>query len=390
MPRILILYASLGSGHVSAAKALQAAFQRFPDVEVQIEDALEHANLLLRSTLTTTYERLSEKAPQLYRMIYEGSDVEDLEDSLDGNLLWAKLERPFFRRLEKFVKSTSADAIICVQQIPSRFLQLLEQEGETLPPHYVVITDMIAHSTWINSGIDGYFLPNDLTAEVLVQRGVDASILHVTGIPVNLEIMEPKSSAVVRQQHDWPLDLPIVTLFGGGLDPDRVRLIATQLLESDMPALLIVAAGRNEDLTEELKDLTDGSHMRFQLLGRIDYVDDLVTASDLVITKAGGLIVSEILARGTPMLIIDPFPGQEEWNADVVAYTGAGVQLRLAEMVPPAVLYLLKQTEHLDFMRRQAQKIGRPNAALSIVEKILQDLRSRQSTPELHEEAHAN
>ncbi|WP_421659203.1 MGDG synthase family glycosyltransferase [Leptothermofonsia sp. ETS-13] len=376
MTRILILYASLGSGHISAAKALREAFTRHPGVEVQIEDAFDHASPLLRETITTIYERLSERVPHLYRFIYEGSDVEDLEESMSDNLLFAKIERPFLKDLERLVKDSHSDAIICVQQIPSRLLQLLDRAGELPQPHYVVVTDVMAHSTWLNAGVKGYFLPSDLTAEVLIQRGVDPSLIHVTGIPVKLEITQPKSQKEMRLRHNLPLDVPVVTLFGGGLQTKRVRLMVSKLLESPSSGVLVVVSGRNEALQEKLEDLTDGAQMKLRKLGMIDYVDDLVVASDLVITKAGGLITSEVLARGTPMVIIDPFPGQEEWNADVVSAMGAGIQLRLPSMVPPAVLHLLNQPDQLAFMRQQAPKIGQPHAALKIADIILNQLRT--------------
>jgi processive 1,2-diacylglycerol beta-glucosyltransferase len=109
-------------------------------------------------------------------------------------------------------------------------------------------------------------------------------------------------------------------------------------------------------------------------LEQIDFVDDLVAASDLVITKAGGLIVSEVLARGTPMIIIEPLPGQEEWNADVVAGYGAGVQLRIPEMAAMTALYLLTQPDRLKNMRRRARVVGRPRAALDVAQYILANL----------------
>jgi len=377
MTRILILYASLGSGHKSAAKALQNAFHRFPNAEVQIEDALEYASPLLRESLTTVYERLSERVPQLYRVIYEGSDVEDLEESMNDNLLYAKIERPFLKDLERLVKQTPFDAVICVQQIPSRLLQLLDQAGELPQPHFVVVTDVMAHSSWLNPGVEGYFLPNILTAEVLIERGIDPALVHVTGIPVKLEVMEPKTQAAMRQRHGLPSDRPVITLFGGGLQPKRVHSMVSKLLQSDCSGLLVIVAGRNETLLKRLSDLADGPGMAIRKLELIDYVDDLIVASDLVITKAGGLMTSEILARGTPMIIIDPYPGQEEWNADVVAAMGAGIQLRLPGMVPPAVIHLLNEPEQLAFMRQQSLKIGQPQAALRVAEIVLEQVRSR-------------
>ena len=150
--------------------------------------------------------------------------------------------------------------------------------------------------------------------------------------------------------------------------------MVTMLLQSATPATLAVVAGRNADLTEALSDLSDGPRVQLRLLGKIDYVDDLVAASDLVITKSGGLIVSEVLARGVPMLIVDPIPGQEEWNADFVAGSGAGLQLNHPEAIPPAAQLLLSQPERLALMREQARRFGRPRAALDIAERVLGEL----------------
>jgi processive 1,2-diacylglycerol beta-glucosyltransferase len=371
MPRILILYSSLGSGHVSAAKALKEGFLHFPNVEVLSEDALTYASSVYRSAITQIYEQLSERIPLLYKAFYEGSNVDDLERSVDSNLTWARLERPFFRKLGHFVKKTDPDVVVCVQQIPSRLLQLLDREDEVSKPQYVVITDTIAHSTWINYGVNGYFLPNDLSANFLTQRGVDPSLLHVTGIPIHLESMKPKSKTEVRSRHDLPVDASIVTLFGGGLNPRRVHLMISDLLKYSDAGMIVLAAGRNGDLLEAVAGLASTSTVMLRKLGTIDYVDDLIVASDLIITKAGGLITSEILARGTPMVIVDPIPGQEEQNADVIAAAGAGVQLRLLEMVTPAVQYLLKHSERLTEMKQAGLEIGQPRAALNIAEYIL-------------------
>jgi processive 1,2-diacylglycerol beta-glucosyltransferase len=288
----------------------------------------------------------------------------------------ARLDRLPVRRLERFVSDYAPDAIVCTHMFPPAVLQRLRRQGTLRQPIYAVVTDFMVHSTWINEIVDGYFLASGPTREVLLARGLPASILHPTGIPVKLEIAEPKEMREVRARRDLPADGPIVTLFGAGIEPRRARLMIERLLQTSASGLLVVAAGRSAELTASIADLRDGPSMRLLSLGRIDYVDDLVAASDLIVTKSGGLIVSEVLARGTPMIVIDPIPGQEEWNADFVSGSGAGLQLRQPESVPLTVRSLLAHPERLAMMRQHAARVGRPRAAFDIAERILAELRA--------------
>ena len=153
--------------------------------------------------------------------------------------------------------------------------------------------------------------------------------------------------------------------------PERVKRMVSVMLESQEPIVLTTVAGRNKQMTDMLSDLESNQKVTLRKYEYIDFVDDLVAASDLVVTKSGGLIVSEVLARGTPMIVVDPIPGQEEWNADLVSGSGAGIQVRLPEMVPAAAQALIEQPERLAAMRDTARLVGRPRAALDIAEIIL-------------------
>ena len=191
MPRILILHAALGTGHTSAAAALGDAFARSPGVEARVADTLDYATPVLRRTLTETYRRMSERAPGLYRIFYEASDRPSAEDSLSGKRLLGLLERPFLGKLDALVEEAAPEAIVCTHPMPAQAL-LRGGWGEApLPPIFLVVTDYMAHSTWLVEGATGYFLPSDLTRAALVARGMPEVKLHVTGIPVKLSIAEP-------------------------------------------------------------------------------------------------------------------------------------------------------------------------------------------------------
>jgi len=373
MPGILIVHASLGSGHISAAEALSAAFRRHGRDTVVV-DILDYASPVLRVALNQYFKQTTERGQQLYRLLYSRSDAEDVEEAFSSNKLLTTLERPFLSQFEQLVSDLKPEAVISVHPIPGHVLAHNKERGDFEQPLYVVVTDFMAHATWLVPGVTRYFVPGDLTERILLNRGVPRDHIAVTGIPVRLEMTEHKDTAEVRQRHDLPVDRPVIALFGGGLDVERVRLMVNQLLEGQTPGMLVVVAGRNESLEEALADIGGGPHMGLRVLGMIDYVDDLIAASDLVIGKSGGLTVSEVMARGTPMIIIDPVPGQEEWNADAVAGAGAGIQLRMPETVPPAALYLLSQPERLRQMGQQARQIGRPRAALAVAEGVIADL----------------
>lgn len=373
MTRIMIFYSPFGSGHLSASKALAAAFRAHDGGHVVVvEDIFERVGSTLRGTVSGLYARLSERAPFLYEAYYESTDVDELSFATTSNLLTDALYTPFLHGLLKFIERTAPDVIVCTQQFPLAAVSFLKQQGRLHKPLYVVVTDFMVHASWIAPGVDGYFVAHPQTAYVLQRRGVPARRIYATGIPVKLELMTPKRTEEVRAAHELPLDRPVISIFGGGIEPKRVRLLVERLLdEGDRPALVVTVAGRNRDLMEALRALHSSAHMKLRKEGMIDYVDDLVVASDIVISKSGGLIVSEVLARGTPMIIIDPIPGQEEWNADFVAGSGAGVQLRMPEMAPATALALLAEPDRLAQMAVQAKRMGRPRAALDIAEIIL-------------------
>lgn len=375
MPRVLILHASVGSGHRSAALALQAAFNSKPGTEARVEDTLDYATPIFREAYRRSYLDITDRAPMLWQLFYQNTDTNDPETIELANRLRTLVERLGAISLRRLIRDYQPAAVICTHFLPVELLLRRKDEGRLPQPVYCVVTDFASHAFWLTSGLDGYFVATDATRDMMIERGVEGSHIRVSGIPVNPAIAIPKDQASVRAAHGFAPDEPVITLFGGGIQIQRVQRIVAQLLKSNIRGTLAVVSGRNEGLASALANVQSGPHLRLQVLRHISYVDDLIVASDLVVTKPGGLIVSEVLARGTPLLLVEPIPGQEEWNADYVAMMGAGVQLRMAESVPLAVQALLQSPERLASLHAGAQQIGRPRAAFDIAERVLSELR---------------
>jgi len=358
MPRILILHASVGSGHKRAAEALARAFALRQPGQVWVEDTLDHAALLFRQAYTRTYLELSDRVPALWGYYYRATDQPETPANKELRLL---IDRIGVMGMGRLLRLRKPEVLVCTHFLPVHLLSRYKGKARLPQPLYCVVTDYTAHAFWAYPDVDGYFVASEDVRDLLVLRGVPPSIIHVSGIPIDPAIAEPKDAASVRRVRALPPG-PLITLFGGGLDPERVQRAVEALLASEIKGTLIVVAGRNPNREAQLRGLAGGAGLRLQVMGFVTFVDDLIVASDLVISKPGGMIVSEVLARGTPLLLVDPIPGQEDWNADFVAAAGAGIQLRQMASLPATIRHILAHPAWLAGMQDRAAAAGRPPA----------------------------
>jgi processive 1,2-diacylglycerol beta-glucosyltransferase len=234
-----------------------------------------------------------------------------------------------------------------------------------------VLTDYHAHSFWAFEGADRYFVPTAETRGEIVAAGVPAARVQVTGIPIDPSIGLPIDRLAARRALGVPAGQPIVTLVGSGLPPERVRAIVRALLARRLPAALVIATGRNAALATRLADIEHGAGGAVQVLGPQPSLDPLFAVSELVIGKAGGLTVSEVLARGTPLIIPTPAAGQEQWNVDYVERAGAGQGLASAADLAAIAGELLGDRTRRAAMAAAAKAAGQPAAAATIAARVL-------------------
>jgi len=369
MTRILILYASGGGvGHRSAARSLAQVFKERGVENIWVEDALDYGSALYRQLYTSFYVDLSENVPTLWEYAYELADNNDTRFVNDLRIL---LDRLGVTDLDRFVESCQPDIIVCTHFLPLHILGYHKIKGKLTTPLYAVVTDYTGHLYWVYPQVNGYFVGSPETGKMLVERGAPSDLISVTGIPIAPSICTPKDTDQIRQSFEIVRE-PVVTLIGSGISVDHVRHIVKGLLHEPMQGTLFVVAGRNKELQKALATLRSVPGLDLHILGFVDYLDDLIVASDLIISKAGGLTVSEVIARHTPMVVIDPVPGHEEWNADYVVSVGAGIHVRLVEMVAPAVINLLNDPERLQLFSEHARKAARPYAAYTVADAVLE------------------
>jgi 1,2-diacylglycerol 3-beta-galactosyltransferase len=137
------------------------------------------------------------------------------------------------------------------------------------------------------------------------------------------------------------------------------------------PLQLIVAAGKDEKLYRELKAIE--WHVPVKLYNYVHNVPTFMKAADLIVCKAGGLVVTEALACGKPLLLVDALPGQEVGNAEYVIQNGAGDMAREpVEVLQTIAHWMMNGGQLLRERAENARRLGMPNAAYDIANEVWQ------------------
>ncbi len=168
-----------------------------------------------------------------------------------------------------------------------------------------------------------------------------------------------------------------VALMAGGLGIGGIHDLAERLLKMDDAPQIVALAGKNKSLLDNLKILARQHPDRLFPLGFTKTVERVMAASDVAVTKPGGLTSSECLAMGLPMIVVSPIPGQEERNSDYLLEHGVAMKAHDPVGVEFKVAELAANPEKLTAMSKNARAIATPNAAQFVLKKALNGLLDR-------------
>ncbi len=369
--RLLVLSVSAGAGHVRAAQALEAAARNAkPPWHATHVDLLTLVPREFKKLYADQYIKLVEKLPQLWSYLYSRSD-RPTRDSFVGKLKRA-VEKLNTRKLGAEIQRLGPSAILCTHFLPAELLsraraKLGDQERAKLPPLWVQVTDFDVHALWVQPHVDRYCVASDEVAFRLADRGVPRERIAVTGIAVMPQFAAPLERAVCAAELGIAPDKFTVVLMAGGAGVGSLDELAARVLAQPRELQVVALAGRNEALLGRLTKLAAAHPGRLFALGFTTTVERVMTAADLVVTKPGGLSVSECLAKRKPMLLVSPIPGQEERNADYLLEAGAAVKAVDAASFEFKLARLLAEPARLAAMSEAAHKIARPAAAADVV-----------------------
>jgi processive 1,2-diacylglycerol beta-glucosyltransferase len=363
---VLILSASIGGGHVAAARALEAAFGREGD-PCLVVDLLDYTSAPFRRLYRRSYFELVRAAPDLVDWLGKRLDRRPGEAPSRAGRVRARLGRLLSYQLPRVLDAFRPDLLVHTHFLPPEILSTLRQPD--VPPQAVVVTDYGAHALWMQPRIERYFVAAEEIRVHLAASGVDADRVQVTGIPVDPRFAGLPTRAEARARLGLQADRDVLLLMAGGMERRTLVSLLSGLDRLRWPLDLVVVCGRSPDLLDVATEAAAAAPglVRVRPLGFTTEVPAWMAAADLVAGKPGGLTVSEALAAGRPFAVVQPYPLQEEANATYLLEHGAGVRIEPLTTFAHKVAGVLRDPERRAAMEAAATRLGRPHAAAEIV-----------------------
>lgn len=375
-PAILILTGNLGDGHRQAAAALaEEAVRLYPGAKIHVVDIIERTHPRTHRLSQYCYMQWITKLPWLYGFLFRRTK---------NDTLMARVFKSFrlvpLRPLLKLLEETKPSVVVCTFPSAAAAMGQLKRKGMTRVPTVTVITDHTYHSYWVHTGTDRYIVGSDRVRRALGQWAVPGHSVAVTGIPVRSEFHHPGDRRELRLKHGLDPALPTVMIMGGGyglIGGDWARLLRHPELIS-RPMQAVIVCGRNDKLKNRLLGELQGYPHPLTVTGYVGHVHELMAASDLLVTKPGGLTTAEALSSGLPMLLYKPLPGQEFDNAAYLTGAGAALQAGRDDEFVRKLGQLLDHPEQLAQMKDQIRLLARTRSAELAVREIAGAVRTAQ------------
>lgn len=360
--RIVVFSASFGGGHRSAAAALEAYLRgHYGDsVDLRVLDFFGEFAPGLNVLAKFAYQQSVQFFPELYGTFF------DLTKKLPDNPVVSEIAQVGYANAKAFMDRFEPDAVVSVFPVAGGVVSDIKSGGSSVVSA-TVITDYGTHKQWLHPATDLYFVASKEVREDLVLRGVPWERVVVSGIPIDERFSTRSDKRTCRKELGLADRFTVLMTAAAGTVSD-VKSIAEEVAGAGVQ--VVAVAGRNERLRRRLQTLEKRTPL-VRVFGSVDNMDRIMASADVLVGKAGGLTVSEALATGLPLIIFNPVPGQEVFNADFLVNYGAGLAARDEEDAAEKVRFLSTHPGRLAQMSENAASLGKPGSTQAVCERLL-------------------
>lgn len=366
--KIMLLTAATGGGHIRTANAVEEYIRDNTGYEVVTIDTLKAVNRLLDKTVCDSYLFMAKKAPALFGRLYKRTNKNNLFSDLVP-----KLSGLFSNLLLPTIEANQPDAIITTHPFATEMAAALKADGLVSVPLICIITDYGAHRAYIAKEVDAYVVAGSHMLPELEAFGVPRDKVHPFGIPVHGVFFDQGDQAMLLRQLNLDPEAPTLLFMAGSFGVSNIIRLYRELAATQVKMQIIVITGRNKKLYEAFeKEVAQNGAVPTRLLYFTDEVEKYMHAADLLVTKPGGLTVSEALACNLPMAVFDAIPGQEEDNANFLLTHDMCVRIRKDGDFAGEISGLLQEKQRLQAMRENCREFDKSQSIPNLLALIRQ------------------
>jgi len=361
------MYISEVSGHHSATLAIEKAIKILqPHTEILNINAFNYTNPISEKIINRLYIAVIKRTPQIWDYLYDNPTVVKKLENIKKSI--HKFNSP---KLKVLFDKFKPDAVACTQAFPCGMVADFKKTYNSDLPLVAVLTDYIPHSYWIYDTIDYYISPSQEVSERLAKKGVPEHKIKSFGIPFDHKFNDAISTNEVMRRLNLNPRIPTILIMGGGQGLGPIKTIVKSLEKVKTGLQEIIVTGTNKKLYDSLEGKIGKRKKKIVLFGFADNINELMSISNLVITKPGGVTTSEVLAKKIPMIIVKPIPGQEENNTIYLTKKGAAIKIDSPKDINLVIEDLLTNQRKLNCLRECAGSISKPNASMDIAKFLL-------------------
>jgi len=365
--RVLLMYISQVSGHRQSAVAIQKSLKALnPGCEIMSINGFGYTYPISEKIVNTAYMGVIKRAPQIWEYLYDNPKVIQAFRNVKE-----KIHKSSHKRLAPLLEEFKPDVVMCTQAFPCGMVADYKVTYGSKFMVVGVLTDFAPHLYWLHPGVDYYVVPSQESKDRYVKEGIDPQRIKVFGIPIRDKFAEKLDRGALMRKFGLDPKVPTVLIMGGGQGLGPMKQAVKALVHLDRPLQLIVIAGTNAKLLHWLKRTQRKTDKKIIFYEFAENVEELMEVSTLIVSKPGGMTTSECLAKGLPMVIIDPIPGQEERNSQFLVSAGIAIRVDDKQRIGARIDGLLNDPAQLEAMREAALKHGKPQAAHDIARFVL-------------------
>lgn len=366
--KVLILSCGTGEGHNSAAKAIEEEFKR-RNINVTFKDALSFGNNKAEKIVKSFFNGVAVKTPSLFGVMYKAGQVVS-NPELKSPVYYANTI--YSNNMFKYIISNKIDTVICTHLFPMEAMTYLKRNKKLNIKCYGVLTDYTAIPFIEETEMNKYFIPDKSLIKEFTRKKIDSNKLLTFGIPVSSKFNKKYDKEFCKKELSLPINKKIVLIMTGGVGCGNViEMIDPLLRKTSDNVLILVLAGKNKELLTEINERYNKDKVR--CIPFTDKVEYYMDASEIILSKPGGLSSTEAAVKNIPLIHTFPIPGCETKNASFFSKGGMSIEINDIDELVNAVNSLLENDKLRNKILLNQNKKINSNATKNIVDYVLKN-----------------